>query len=492
MRSRLASATFALIATAVGLALGPTPAGATGFLVARFGGEHGHPTTDSPTAIYYNPAGLSLLGGTRLFIDGTFAWRSFSLNRDPGGIDNLLSDPNVGTGTPEGDGVAANSGEATLFNLLANPFFGVATDFGVPNLGVGLAFYVPFGGSTVFDDAAASEKYPGAIDGPARWWVIEGTIKSMYLTAAASYRFEDLGLSFGAGFNLVISQVDTIRARNTDGTDALVAGGNLQEGRAYMDVSGIDVAFSLGVIWEPTEHLFVGLSYQSQPALGDMTLDSGDLTLYLGSGPIDEVEPTPAELHQELPDVWRLGLRYTVPKRWEARLFGEYDRWSVLESQCILNRTKADRRCSLQDPVGKILIIPRKWVDGFGVRAGGSWWPDDDIELILGGGYDSNAVPDRFVDPALYDADKGSLSLGARFSLLDETLVLDVTYTQVFYVTRDVAPRGRVPLDPAKPEGDTVSDISELGISESVRQPDAAGTYTQAIGVLDVSVELRF
>ena len=33
---------------------------ASGFYVARFGGEHGHPTTDNLSAIYYNPAGLSL------------------------------------------------------------------------------------------------------------------------------------------------------------------------------------------------------------------------------------------------------------------------------------------------------------------------------------------------------------------------------------------------------------------------------------------------
>jgi len=492
MRSPLAFRTLALAVATAALVTAPAPAGATGFLVARFGGEHGPPTTDNPTAIYYNPAGLSLMGGTRLYLDGTFAWRSFTYDRDPGAIDNLLSDPNVGTGTPEGDGVAANSGEASLFNLLGNPFFGVATDFGVDNLGVGLAFYVPFGGSTVFDDAAASDKYPGAIDGSARWWVIEGTIKSMYVSAAASYRFPEIGLSVGAGFNLVISQVDTLRARNADGTDHLLAAGNLQEGRAYMDVSGLDVAFSLGLVWEPTEHLYVGLSYQSQPALGDMSLDSGDLTLLLGSGPIDDVEPTPAEFHQELPDIWRLGLRYTVPKRWEARLFGEYARWSVLESQCILNRTKPDRRCSLTDPVGKILIIPRKWEDGFGVRGGASWWASDDVELIVGAGFDSNSVPDEFIDPALYDSDKGSIAIGARFSLFDESLLIDVTYTQIIYATRDVAPRGRVPVDPAAPDGDTISDISQLGISETVRQPDAAGTYTQSIGILDVSAEMRF
>ena len=75
------------------------PAQASGLLAVRFGGEHGHPTTSNPTAIYFNPAGMSLMGGTRLMLDGTFAWRSLTYTRDPGAIDNVLADPNVGTGT---------------------------------------------------------------------------------------------------------------------------------------------------------------------------------------------------------------------------------------------------------------------------------------------------------------------------------------------------------------------------------------------------------
>lgn len=474
------------------LAIAPVPALASGFLVARFGGEHGHPTTDNPTAIYYNPAGLSLLGGTRLFVDGALAWRSLTFNRDPGGIDNLLEDGEGGAGTPVGDGVAANSGEASLFNVLGNPFFGVATDFGVKGLGVGLAFYVPFGGSTVFDDAASSDLYPGAIDGPARWWVIEGTIRSMYLSTALSYRFEDARLSIGAGFNLILSQMNTVRARNADGSDHLVSGGRLQEGRGLIDASGVHASFSLGVIWEPIDHLLIGASYQAQPGLGNMVLDSGEMTLILGGGPTDDIQPIDVEVHQQLPDVLRVGARYGAPRAWEVRLFGEYARWSVLTDHCILDRSNPARRCSLTDPIGKVIIIPRKWKDAFGVRAGGSWWPSENVELYLGAGYDGNAVPDAFIDPALYDAPKGSIALGVKLDLIEDSLILSASYTQIIYGQRVIAPRGRVPVDPNDPDGATMSDISDLGVSEDVRQPDAAGTYDTAIGLLDVNLEYRF
>ncbi len=50
-----------VVATSAGLAslLAAGTASATGFSTARFGGEHGHPMTNNPTALYYNPAGLA-------------------------------------------------------------------------------------------------------------------------------------------------------------------------------------------------------------------------------------------------------------------------------------------------------------------------------------------------------------------------------------------------------------------------------------------------
>src|SRR5690606_25641304 len=53
-------------------------ASASGFSVARFGGEHGNPTTTNGTSLYYNPAGFAASDGTHVLIDVTAAWRSAS------------------------------------------------------------------------------------------------------------------------------------------------------------------------------------------------------------------------------------------------------------------------------------------------------------------------------------------------------------------------------------------------------------------------------
>src|SRR5262245_11056898 len=93
---------FAVLSAGV---LSSGAASASGILVARFGGEKGHPTTDSPTAIYYNPAGLALGHGTRVFIEGTGAFRLVTYDRPEGAIDNVLDPGEAAEGTPP-DGVS--------------------------------------------------------------------------------------------------------------------------------------------------------------------------------------------------------------------------------------------------------------------------------------------------------------------------------------------------------------------------------------------------
>jgi long-chain fatty acid transport protein len=468
---------------AVGLlavAVWPGAATAGGILVARFGGEHGHPTTDDVAAIYYNPAGMALATGTRLYLDGSFAHRSATYTRPAEAIDNPLAAGERRGGTPA-DGIAVNSGESTLSNLLASPFVGINSNLGVENLGVGVAFFTPFGGQQLWDQTQASARYPGAIDSPARWASIEGTIRSSYIAAGVAYRIPAAKLSLGVTGNLVLSSVDTIRARNANGTDDLeTSTGALQEGRSYMNVSGKTGSIGAGVIWQPADNLWIGGSYQSKPGFGEMQLE-GRLKQKLGAlAPTDDG----VEVHQTLPEVVRYGIRMRPTKDVELRLFGDYARWSAMKTQCLLSTSDANRKCGVEadgriaaGASGVIVSIPRNWQDTYGLRAGGSYWVSPAVELLLGAGYDSNAVPSSTIDPALFDMDKATVSAGGRLKLAGEKLVLDATFTQVIYFTRTVAPRP--------------NDGSQTLMPPS-RQSDMAGKYEQQVSALVVGVGYTF
>lgn len=473
-----------MAATAVGTLLA-TPALATGLLAARFGGEHGHPTTDNPTAIYYNPAGLALGKGTRLFVDASLAFRWYTYNRPADAISFRL--PNgpgeprstVG-GTPEGDGVLANSGEATLNNVLASPFIGVASDFGVEGLGVGLAFYAPIGGQSKWDTKKDLPGLPGAVDGPQRWWVMEGSIRSLYFSAGGAYYIKPARLSIGVGLNMVKSEVFTVRARNADGSDDLISrttnaqgdeyGDRLKEGRGLVDLSSWDFSLGVGLIYEPIDKMYIGLSYQSQPGFGENTL-SGKATTILAQGASDVKD---AEAVQAMPDVIRAGWRWRQADN-EYRVFADYARWSVFKDQCI--RTKGANDCGLTN-------VPRNWEDAFGVRAGYSrFFSQDFVEAYIGAGFDQNAIPDETLEPALFDSDKVSIALGAKLRMLDDAFRVAATWTQVIYFDRETDAWKR------RPDGTLETRGTPF---EKAQNPNSAGKYSQGIGVFNLNVEYAF
>lgn len=460
-----------------------TSAYAGGFASARFGGEHGNPTTDNATAIYYNPAGLALGSGTRIFVEGLIAYRDASYKRPEGAIHNI---EDGATGTPT-EAISANAGTATLSNIITSPFLGVVTDFGVENLGVALAFYAPFGGQASWDkndEYKDSVDYPGAVDGVQRWATMDGTIKEIYLSAGAAYRLPGPRLSFGVTASLISESVDTIRARVALGNDDLVSGnGTLLEGRSHIDVSGITFGAAAGIMWEPVDDLHLGLSYQSQPGFGETT-QTGDLNFKFGNSAADTSE---IDFLQELPDIIRFGARYKVQPNLELRFSADYTRWSVLEKQCLLDANDSAASCALDENGGNIagvtsgvvINIPRYWEDTFGVRAGASYWLSEKTELAYGLSYDSSAVPDKSIDPTFIDMDKLIATLGGRFRLSD-SLQLNASYTHVYYFTRKVAVRER--------------DASgeDIGFSPPSVVPDHGGTYKQMIGLLNLGAEYQF
>jgi len=75
------------------------------------------------------------------------------------------------------------------------PFVGIASDLGVPGLGVGASLAVPFA-------RGVGEGPDGA--GPAKYNLRSGQIRAMYMTAAAAYNVNDT-FSFGAGLIYVRS-----------------------------------------------------------------------------------------------------------------------------------------------------------------------------------------------------------------------------------------------------------------------------------------------
>jgi long-chain fatty acid transport protein len=423
--------------------------------VARFSGEHGHPTTDNPTALYFNPAALR---GQRyeLFVDGLFGLRrvTYARARQP----SDAADPAGAEG--------ANTGRATLQNALASPSLWFALPLS-SRLSLALGVFTPFGGPISWDKRSEFESspYAGPVDGVTRFHAIEGLSITSYGSVGASYALGDSGLRLGVALNGVYTRIQDVRAWNGGGNQ--VNG----EGRSLLDVDGLAWGFGAGAFYEDAAKcLRLGVSYQSRPNVaGGFTL-AGRLSNDIGGPSSADIE-----LHEDLPDVVRLGIAYRARPELELRAFGSWERWSAFTRQCV---TQAGAECQIlpgggQPNGAKVLQnVAREFQDGFEARVGLSVWTSPGLELFSGLGLMSEAVPDATLEASLPDFFGVTFSLGARGRVSD-ALSVGGSVSHIVSPARDAHSRFQNYELPSK-------------------LPDASGHYTQSISFADVNVALRF
>jgi long-chain fatty acid transport protein len=428
---------------------------ASGFSVAHFSGEHGHPTTDNPTALYFNPAALRT-ERPELFIDGLFAYRKASYTRP--------AQPSDADDVPGAEG--ANVGRATLVNALASPSLWFALPLSA-RLSLAAGVFTPFGGPIRWDERSEleSSRYPGPVDGVNRFHAIEGLLTTSYGSLGGSYALGDGELRLGAAFNLLYSRVDDVRAWS-GGSNNVAA-----EGRSLLEVDGFSWGFGAGVFYECSCKGFrAGVSYQSRPNVsGGMALD-GRLSNNMGGPSSADVE-----LAQDLPDVLRAGVAYEPQPNIELRASGSWERWSAFERQCVAERGEScDVSPDGSQPNGAHVLqnVPREFQDAFEARAGVSVWTSSALEVFSGIGVMSQAVPDATLETGLPDFFGVTFSLGAKARLSD-ALSVGGSLSHIVSPARDVASKYASYALPSK-------------------LPDASGHYTQSVSYADLNVAVRF
>lgn len=464
---------------ASGVILAPAAAEASGFLGARFGADHGTPVGDNPFSIYFNPAALGAVEGTQISIDAALVYRLASYERgadalSPGALAN--EDP---SSQAFKDYKRSNTGTAKVGNFLALPFGGVATDFGGSKyFHGGFAVYIPFGGlaswqrNTDFDKSLA----PGGNDGPQRWFNISGKIISIYSTAAFAVTLPKARLSVGVNLSLAHHTVETVRARNANGSDDTGTANQIIEGRSLIDASGFNLAAGLGLYWEAIpKKLKFGASYTARPGFGQMRL-AGTLRTQFGNN--DNKEDI--ELLQTLPDVWRLGAAWRVSDMLELRLDGEYVTWSQFDKQCLVNAGKnasCDLNADGSEVRGRDVVIQnidRNWKDAFAVRAGLGVFLNPATELFGSALFDSSAVPAATLDPTVIDAPKIHWVVGARRDFTPRFSAA-ASFNHVYLFEQDT--RGK--------------NVFYNRVADS-RQPSAGGIYNQQLFYMNVNATYRF
>ncbi len=465
---------FLVLSAALGVALGTTTARASGFLTSQFGSDHGSPSLANPYDVYFNPGAMAGAKGSQIVVDGVLALHWATYDRSATALSSSL--PSAANNPTYRQ---ANTGKATLFNVLGAPYIGFVTDFGGTPLRLGVASYVPFGGVIKWDKNAsfgAGSAAPGAYDGPQRWQAISTSTASFYETLALAYRIEELRLGMGGSVSVIRTGVTDVRARNGNGSDDVFGpnGGNA-EGRAELDVHGLEVGAAAGLYWEPLAdgRLRLGASYTSQPGFGTMRL-KGTFREQLG-GQTNLTPQSPADFLQAYPDVVRAGVAWRVTSELELRLDTALELWSRFKNQCVV---KTGAACDVEpngaSTTGTVIVnLPREWRDTVRVRVGGAYWVAPQSELFASLAYESPPVGQATVDALLYESTRFYGTLGARQSFTTSLAgSLSATYIQAL--------------------SSTVEDSSLFRNMQPSRWPSANGSYSSSILILDAAVSYAF
>ncbi|HOX45345.1 MAG TPA: outer membrane protein transport protein [Myxococcota bacterium] len=463
-------------ATALGLltlvCLAPALASGSGFMVSKMGGDTSGPTEDNAASVFWNPAAIGTIEAPgSLLLDVNMIWRSLDFERT----------------WPEGyEPGERPSHPGTMSTYDTLPMLAGTARPGLDWLTLGLAFYVPFGHRSdwpSWDIELERQKPAGDQFVPAQaFHTLQGGIKTLFTTAAASFRVADW-LWLGGGVSWVYALVDSTRAR--DFSQEILPGILPIEtveysGLVELDFAGHGWAWSLGALARPSARLRLGLSFTS-----GVDLDLAG-SARIGLPPV--LEPTygprvdsRARFGMRLPPVLRAGLHLDCTDWLVFRLVVETAFWSDYD-EVVVSHLRFE---NADGPVGGTLGEVREfrsrrdYRDAIDIRAGFRFFPVTWWMLYVGGGYDMDAAPTVTTTPDLYDAPKFGLAGGTRFQVVpllewlaggelgrDDWVALSLGLTWVRYLHKDV--------------------------ERSEADPPITGGYEHAVWIFNTNVDVRF
>jgi long-chain fatty acid transport protein len=277
--------------------------------------------------------------------------------------------------------------------------------------------------------------------------------------------------------SVIRSSVQDTRAHQFDGSDDVINNGQVTEGRAYLDVSGVQIGAAAGLYWEPTPNLHLGASYTSQPNFGTMRM-SGTFQF---DSPGETIKPQNVDFLQAYPDVIRLGGTWRVAPDAELRLDASYQRWSVFNQQCVV---PSGQSCSLTsnggipssvtDPKSEVILnVPRNFQDTVKVRFGGAYWVSASAQAFASGSFETSAVPNAYEDALVFDSQRLSGTLGLKYGFTKHIYGM-AAYTYTYFL----------PV--------TVTNSAYNTESAPSKSPSENGSYTSSLYVLDAALSYVF
>lgn len=318
-------------------------------------------TADNPSAIYFNPAGITQMQGHNLRI----------------GIYGIDLEPSYKS--PSGGSYD------NIDKLHAISQFYYTYNKPEAKWGVGLGMYSPFGLGT---------KWPQ--DTGFRTVGTEGAITTMALNPVIAFKLSPtLSVAGGVLLNFAMADLRQGLLSPTTPTDGF-----------RFDGDGWDVTYNLGILWQPTEKVSIGGSFRSGTSirLNGHTEDYG-------------ITPTPerTSAHGNLPLPYKIicGISYRPNPQWNFEFDADYKDWNSATT-VVIQQTQPT---VLSGVVGgnsnnQDFILPLNWQSSWYYEFGATRYLDNGWHISGGYIFNENSVPNANYTPTVADLDRHFFSIG--------------------------------------------------------------------------------
>ena len=322
-------------------------------------------TADNPSAIYYNPAGISQLNGDNL----------------RGGFYGIYYNPSYSAPSTSPVQNAGNTYHSS-YNLVAIPQLFFTHSFTNSILSVGLGVYAPFGGN--IDWPQNSDLSTAGTQGKLTYLSINPVVG---LKLAPS-----LSIGGGVTANYVKMEfeqglVDPPSSRNIN--------------FYHFSGSGWSVGYNLGVLWKPIDQISFGATFR-----GAATVNLNGHSEYEESASSVQDTSLPAQMSLTFPIVAVFGVSYRPTPKWNLEFDANYTDWSSFGTTTINQQGNFQLGVSPDVPV--TLDWQASWAYEFGVtRYFSKGW-----HASAGYAFNQNSVPNASYTPLASDLDRHFFSVG--------------------------------------------------------------------------------
>ena len=372
------------------LSAAAAPAAASGFGLGTQSGSGtgnafagGAAAADDASVAWFNPAGMTLLpmgkqiAGALHMLKPSF---KFQNNGSTGAF--------AGAGT--GDG-----GDGGDWAYIPNGFFAMDIN---PKLRFGLAFNVPFGLKTEYENG-----WRGQLA------ALKSEIKTINVNPSVAYKINDT-VSIGGGVS--VQKLDA---------ELSAFAGSAAAVNLTLEADDIGYGFNLGIMFQIAPNTRIGASYRSSIKydLEGTARFSGTSGALLGSG-------VRADL--TVPESVSISFLTSLDPKWELMGDATWTRWSQIQQLVVIRTTATGAGAT----VGSTLtMLPFLWDDVWRLGVGANYKMNNQTKIRFGLALDKTPTNDVTRTPRLPDEDRTWVAIGMQYRV-SNTGLLDIGYAHEF------------------------------------------------------------